>query len=224
MEKIDIKFNNPALLKLALTHRSACVDGELYSNERLEFLGDAVLEFVISEALYEKFPKEAEGFMTKLRSALVRQNSLAEAARKLDLGKLLILGRGEAASGGAEKEYLLANTFEALIGAIYLDQGISAVKRLTTKLILPNIESIIAKKAYIDDKTLLQEYVQAEMKTTPKYKAISSKGPDHERVFTVVSIISDKKYMIGEGRTKQLAEEDAARKTLDHLKSFGFSS
>ena len=221
---MEIKFNNPELLKLALTHRSACTDPGACSNERLEFLGDAVLEFVISEALYAEYPDEAEGFMTKLRAALVCQKSLAKAAKELDLGKLLILGRGEAASGGQEKDYLLANTFEALIGAIYLDQGIPAVQALVKKLLLPSLPSIISAKAYIDNKTLLQEYVQAKIKTTPKYTTVSAKGPDHAREFSVMATISGKKYMIGEGHTKQLAEEEAARKTLEHLKAFGFLS
>jgi len=221
---MEIKFNNPELLKLALTHRSACTNPGTCSNERLEFLGDAVLEFVISEALYQEYPDEAEGFMTKLRAALVRQNSLAKAAKEIDLGNLLILGKGEAASGGQEKDYLLANTFEALIGAVYLDQGIEAVQTLVKKLLLPNLPSIISEKAYIDNKTLLQEYVQAEIKTTPKYSTVSTKGPDHAREFSVVAVIKGMKYMVGQGRTKQLAEEASARNTLEHLKTFGFLS
>lgn len=219
----DIKFNNPDLLKLALTHRSATKDKQsLESNERLEFLGDAVLEYVVSEILYKKFPDKDEGILTKLRSALVRETSIAKAAKALRLGDLMILGRGESRSGGSRKDYLLANTFEALLGAIYLDQGIPAIKQIVEALLIPMLTDILARKTYIDDKSKLQEYVQAKLKTTPKYTTISTKGPDHGRHFTVVSVIQGKRYIVGEGRTKQLAEEDSARKSLKHIKTFGF--
>lgn len=225
ISKIELNFKDPGLLKLALTHRSAVGNRKgQQSNERLEFLGDAVLEYVVSEALYRQFPDEAEGLLTKLRSAIVRETALAKAAKAINLGPMLILGRGEAKSGGGDKDYLLANTFEALIGALYLDQEIPPIKELVDTLLLPMLPGILARKAYIDDKSKLQEYVQAKLKTTPKYLTLSTHGPDHGRLFSVVAIIAGKRYILGEGRTKQLAEEDSARKTLKHLKTVGFIS
>lgn len=222
-KKLGLKFKSIKTLQLALTHRSALENRKIkQSNERLEFLGDTVLEFVVSKYLFKNFPKFSEGRLTKLRSALVCEKTLNEAARELDLGRYMILGKGEEASGGREKPYLLANAFEALIGAIYLDQGFKTAQHIIHKVVISELDDIIKQKREVDPKTMLQEYVQAIKKVTPKYKTISALGPEHCKKFVVVVTIGNKRYMVGSGKTKQEAEQKAAEKTLKFLKKFGF--
>lgn len=223
-KKLKVRFRDPTILSLALTHRSALETKKVrQSNERLEFLGDTVLELIVSRYLYEKFPSYSEGRLTKLRSALVCQETLNEVARELNLGSYLILGKGEDLAGGREKPHILANAVEALIGAIYLDKGLTAARRIIHKKIISKLPSIIKQKREVDPKTMLQEYVQSIKKVTPKYKTILTKGPEHKKKFVVVATIDNIKYMVGEGKTKQEAEQNAAKKTLKFLKKFGFA-
>ena len=223
-EKTGIELKNPELLKRSLTHRSAKGKKLKHkdSNERLEFLGDAVLEYIVSDVLYTKFPSEDEGFLTKLRAALVCEKNLSKVGKKLGIGEFLKMGRGEEASGGREKGYILANTVEALIGATYIDQGIEATKSFVERTVLAELKDILERKLYLDAKTTLQEYVQAKEKITPKYQTLRSEGPEHKRTFTVTVTIRGKKFKGGKGKTKQEAQEIAARKTLKYLKKFGF--
>ncbi len=216
-KKVGLKFKNKDLLEKSLTHRSFLNEHdnqELRSNERLEFLGDAVLELVVSEHLFEKYPERPEGELTSFRAAVVRTSNLAKISRKLGLGEFLLMSKGEEMTGGREKEYLLANTLEAIIGALYLDQGYEPVKIFLEKHLIPQISTIIKYRLDIDAKTKLQEKTQSVFKETPTYKVIKEKGPDHEKVFTVVVKINGKVYGEGEGITKQKAEDTAAREAL----------
>lgn len=235
MKKIDatqfrkttgIEIKNDALLERAMTHRSSLGDRKDIdrSNERLEFLGDAVLEYLVSKFLFKKYENKEEGYLTKLRAALVKKETLAKVARKLSLGNFLIMGRGEEASGGRDKDYILANTVEAVIGAIYMDEGLSKADLFVSSKILPELDMIVKKKLYTDAKTKLQEYAQARKRTTPRYKTLKSIGPEHNKKFTVAVVIGGQRYKSGTGRTKQKAQEKAAKITLAHLKKFGFSS
>lgn len=223
-KQTGIHFKNPELFHRAMSHRSALGMKGLAnkSNERLEYLGDAVLEFVVSKEIFDRFKKEEEGFLTKLRSALVCERNLSKVGKNLHLGDYIVMGRGEARSGGRKKSYLIANTVEALIGAVYLDQGLEIVSKFIKTYVISTIDEILKKKLYIDDKTALQEFVQAKKKTTPRYKTIKTIGPEHHRKFVVAVTILGKKYETGEGKTKQIAQEIAAKKTLARLQQVGF--
>jgi ribonuclease-3 len=223
--KTGIEIKNTQWYIQSLTHRSALTKKGPYhvSNETLEFLGDAVLEFVVSKHLFDRFHVEREGFMTKLRSSLVCEKTLAKVAKELTLGDFLIMGKGEAASGGRQKDYLLANALEALIGALFLDQGLEACETFVTNNVLKEIQEILDKELYLDAKTKLQEYVQAQIKATPRYTTLKTEGPEHAKEFTVAVTIKTQKYLSGKGKTKQEAQEQAASSTLEHLKKFGFS-
>jgi ribonuclease-3 len=225
LEKVlGITIKDYNIFKTALTHRSALENKEVkQSNERVEFLGDTVLEFVVSKYLYKNFPDASEGKLTKLRSALVCEKTLSEVANEIRLGEFLILGKGEEASGGRKKPYILANAVEAVIGALYLDQGLPTARRFIQKNIISKLPEIIKKKRVVDPKTELQEYVQSLRKTTPRYETISSTGPDHNKKFIVTVKIENRRYLVGEGKTKQEAEENAAKKTLKFIKKFGFA-
>jgi len=214
---ISYDFKNKDLLKEALTHRSYLNENpkwHLPHNERLEFLGDAVLELATTEALFEKFPKEPEGRLTTLRAALVNYVMLAALAKKVGLDKFLLMSRGEAKDTGRAREVILANAMEALIGAIYLDGGYSAASDFIRKVILPEISEVLDKELYRDPKSLLQEKTQASEKVTPAYKLLSEKGPDHKKIFTVGVYIGEKEVARGEGLSKQDAEVEAARRAL----------
>lgn len=221
-KEIGLKFKDEELLKRSLTHRSFLNEHdneELKSNERLEFLGDAVLELVVSEFLFNEYPDRAEGELTSFRAAVVRTDSLAKISKKLGLGEYLLMSKGEEMTGGREKEYLLANTFEAVIGGLYIDQGYEPVKEFLTKHLVPQIATIVKYRLDIDAKTKLQEKTQNVFKKTPVYKVIKEKGPDHDKVFTVVVKINGKVYGEGEGITKQKAEDAAASKALRKLEN-----
>ncbi len=210
-------FDNKDLLVTALTHRSALNENtstSSESNERLEYLGDAVLELATTKFLFFKYPKEPEGNLTAFRSALVKTTTLAEAAKKLQLGKQLMMSKGEEAGGGRENEGLLANTFEAVIGALYLDQGFDKVEKFLEKHLFPEFEYIFKHKLYKDAKSLLQELVQAQGFETPSYEVIKEEGPDHDKTFTVEVLIDNKTVASGQGRSKQTAQQDAAEKAL----------
>ncbi len=212
-----LKFKNKDLLKRSLTHRSFLNEGDtegLKHNERLEFLGDAVLELVISEHLFKEYADRPEGELTSFRAAVVRADSLAKASKKLGVGEFLLMSKGEEMTGGREKDYLLANAFEAIVGALYLDQGYDAVKDFLHKHLVSQIATIVKYRLDIDSKTKLQEKTQNIFKTTPNYKVIQEKGPDHEKTFTVKVSINRKIYGEGTGNTKQKAEEAAATQAL----------
>jgi len=218
--KIGLKFKDKELLKRSLTHRSFLnenKDEELKNNERLEFLGDAVLELIISEYLFNTYPERAEGDLTSFRAAVVKTDSLAKISKQLGIGEFLLMSKGEEMTGGREKDYLLANTFEAIIGALYLDQGYEPVKEFLIKHLVPQISTIVKYRLDIDSKTKLQETTQTKFKTTPVYKVIKEKGPDHDKVFTVAVMIKGKIYGEGEGITKQKAEDAAASQALRKL-------
>jgi len=218
-KELGIKFNDISLLKTALTHRSYLNEHrqEKENNERLEFLGDAVLELIVSNHLYKEYPKRAEGELTSFRSAIVRTESLANASRELGYGKYLRMAKGEEESGGGNKDYLLANTFEAVLGAIYVDQGYKKCEDLVKRILIKKIPEIVENRSDIDSKTKIQEIAQAEYKVTPTYDVIEENGPDHNREFLVAVKLDDKIIGKGMGSSKQKAEEEAATKGLEYI-------
>ena len=216
-EKIGVNFKDKNLLRQAFTHRSYLNENPslgLEQNERLEFLGDAVLELAITEYLYEKYPKKTEGEMTALRAALVNAVTLSEAANNLNIDDLMLLSKGEAKSLGKARQYILANAFEALIGAIYLNGGYEETFDFLEKNLFGKIEEVIEKKLWIDAKSLFQEKAQELESVTPAYKVLAESGPDHEKVFTMGVFLGDELIAEGKGASKQEAEQDAARKAL----------
>lgn len=221
-EKLGINFKNRDLLKKALIHRSYLNEVKekgLESNERLEFLGDAVLELWTTEKLFHHFPKLPEGTLTNIRAALVCTESLAQIARKLSLGKYLYLSRGEDKNGGRENPSLLADTFEAITGAIHLDQGWKTVAEFLDRHLLKKLLKLGKMGDIKDAKTKLQEIVQAEKKITPHYRLIKEEGPDHNKVFTVAVYFGPKKIALGRGSSKREAEEVAAKRALTLIKN-----
>lgn len=219
-QKIGITFKDKDLLGLAFIHRSFLNENPRVqeSNERLEFLGDAVLEFVVSEHLFKKFSKEDEGHLTALRAKLVNTISLSETAKELEIGSLLCLSKGEEKSGGRENPSLLANTVEAIIGAIFIDQGIEAAQEFIDKFILKKIPEIV-KISLKDPKSLLQEFVQANGHSTPFYRVVKEEGPDHAKQFTVEVVVDGKAYAQGTGPSKQIAAQKAAEEAIKSWKS-----
>lgn len=218
-----VSFNDKNLLKQAFTHRSFVNENKtnekkipgLSHNERLEFLGDAVLELVVTEYLYSKYPNATEGDLTSYRSALVNAVTLSGVARSLDVNEYLLLSKGEAKDEGRARLYILANTIEAIIGAIFLDQGYDVVKDFIEKNTFHLIEKIIEEKTWLDSKSYFQEMAQEHTGITPSYKMTKEEGPDHDKNFTV-GVYLEKEYVVsGEGRSKQEAEQDAARKALE---------
>lgn len=215
------KIKNQALFEQAFTHRSYLNEAkkELESNERLEFLGDSILSFVVSEHLYKNFPDFDEGILTNLRSLLVNTKSIAQAAKTLDFGQYLKLSRGEEESKGRENESLLANSFEAFIGALYLDQGIEQAREFIGGMLFAQIIDIVANKAFKDPKSLLQEFVQARKQNSPVYKVLHEEGPPHAKTFTIGAFVNSSQIGEGVGRSKQEAEEQAAQKALVFLQT-----
>lgn len=206
----------------AFTHRSAVNERTKYNihNERLEFLGDAILETITTEFLYYKFSEKAEGEMTNLRAALVCGEHLAEIARKLGLGEYLIMSHGEAKSGGAEKAYLLANVVESMIGAIYVNYGIKKSREFITEYILCDLEGIMETASHIDAKSSFQEISQGELGITPHYDVLSEVGKDHEKEFEVAAFLGEKMVGKGMGKSKKEAQSSAAKDALEHQKSW----
>lgn len=222
---LKVRFKNPDLLENAFVHRSylnETSDFPFPSNERLEFLGDAVLEQIVSDFLYHRFPSLSEGELTALRAALVKTESLANESRRLNLGKELLLSRGEELGGGRDNPYLLANTFEAVIGAIYLDQGIETAKEFIHREILYKAGESL-RSGIKDPKSHFQEIAQARFNTTPHYRVIKEWGPAHEHRFLTAVYLKTKKIGEGEGRSKKEAEENAARQALEILTPRGVS-
>lgn len=214
-EILGVSFSNEDLLIRALVHRSSLNDDEVErSNERLEYLGDAVIELSISQLLFEKYPEFEEGKLTSLRSALVKTDSLAKEALKLQLGNFIYMSTGEETTGGRERPYILANTMEAVIGAMYLDQGFKVTHSFIEKYIFYKIEEIVKNRLDVDAKSLLQEITQEKVRVTPVYEIVSEKGPDHKKLFTMAVKINDFILATGEGNSKQTAERAAARKAV----------
>ena len=217
-KNIDFTFQKKSLLAQALTHRSFLNEAKIKgvkSNERLEFLGDAILAFWVSHQVYQRFPDFPEGKLTFVRTYLVRTETLTGLAKKLQLGKFLLMSKGEEMGGGRENPVLLANTFEALVGAIFLDQGIETISRFLERHFRPLLESVTSAEVLKDNKSLLQELVQAKGHPSPVYRLISAVGPDHQRVFTMGVYLEDKLLAEGTSKSKQEAEEDAAKKALE---------
>ena len=221
MEKLEktlgVKFKKEDLLTEALTHRSYLNEEpkwHLPHNERLEYLGDAVLELIVSEELFEKFPKQPEGQLTVLRAALVNYQILAKVAETIKLQDFILMSRGERKDTGRAREVILANAIEAVIGAIYLDQGLEKTRTFVKKYVMENLDEVLKTKSYKDAKSELQEMVQEKLRVTPTYRVLEESGPAHKRIFTMGVYFGDKMIASGEGQSKQDAEIEAARNAL----------
>jgi ribonuclease-3 len=214
-----IVLQNPSLLQRALTHRSYLNEHPeaLEDNERLEFLGDAALDFVTATWLYNRFPEMDEGGLTRLRSSLVRTEQLAEFARSMGLGDGLLLGRGEETSGGRDRSALLCDAFEAVVGAIYLDSGLDTVFSFMEPFLSAAAELVLEDESLLDPRSQLQIWAQAEMGETPRYETIDSFGPDHEREFLVEVRVGEELFGKGRGRSKQEAAQKAAANLISLL-------
>jgi ribonuclease-3 len=210
---IKIKFKNGAVLEQALIHRSYLNENKtvkLQSNERYEFLGDAILELWVSDQLFHLFPDYNEGNLTNLRALVVCTQNLAKIASSFNLGQFLSLSKGEEANGGRNNQSILANTFEALIGSIYLDKGLKPTYKFLDKFVNPSLLAISQQKIFKDPKSLFQEIAQAEKGITPHYQTIEESGPDHQKIFKVAVLLGDHTIASGSGNSKQKAEEAAA--------------
>ncbi|NDJ59665.1 MAG: ribonuclease III [Chloroflexi bacterium] len=220
-----LNFKDLKLLQQALTHRSFVNENtgdDLVDNERLEFLGDAVLDFLTGDMLYRREPPMPEGDLTRLRAALVRTESLATLAHECQVGEALRMGRGEDNSGGRERPNNLCGAFEAVIGALYLDQGLQAVRDFVMPMLETRLEQVIAEALDKDARSLLQEHSQAEYNLTPAYRTVEATGPDHEKEFTIEVLIGEQVVGRGVGRSKQAASQAAARAGLKRLRSGKF--
>lgn len=218
--KIGMVFNNKSLLKQSLTHRSYLNENrDIRSghNERLEFLGDAVLELIITHFLYEKYPEKTEGDLTSIRSALVNAQTCAKIASEIGINDFLLLSRGESKDTGRARQYILANALEAIIGAIYLDKGYESAKNFISRFVFPLTDRIVEEELWVDAKSKFQEKVQDNDGVTPAYKTLKEMGPDHDKKFIVGVFVSNKLVAEGEGDSKQEAEQMAARKALKEL-------
>jgi len=216
-KKIGFFFHNENLLSEALTHRSYLNENpswRLPHNERLEFLGDAVLELVVTEFLYEKYPHDDEGKLTSIRAALVNYVALAKAAMEIDMGNYVLMSKGEARDTGKAREVILANAFEALLGALYLDGGYRIAADFIRTHVLSAVDDVVANHLYRDAKSSFQEYAQEHFKITPTYVVLKEEGPDHRKVFTVGVFVGARKVADGQGYSKQEAEVEAAKNGL----------
>jgi ribonuclease-3 len=216
-KKLGTKFKSEDLLIEALTHRSYLNEfprWRLPHNERLEYLGDAVLELLVSEELFEKFPKQPEGQLTVLRAALVNYQILARVAEKVGLQDFILMSRGERKDTGRAREVILANAIEAVIGAIYLDQGLEKIRTFVKKYVMSNLDEVMKTKSYRDAKSELQEIVQEKLKVTPTYSVLGEVGPAHKRTFTMGVYFGGKLMAQGDGPSKQEAELEAAKAAL----------
>lgn len=214
---IGISFRSKDLLEQALVHRSYLNENphfHLSHNERLEFLGDAVLELVVTQALYEKFPEKPEGELTSLRAALVNSKMLSAVSEAVGLNEYLLLSRGEAKDTGRARQFILANTLEALIGAMYLDQGYALACEFITRTLMPRLDEVLTDKLYKDPKSLFQEEAQERVGITPSYEVMAEWGPDHDKHFTVGVYLDREIVAQGEGPSKQVAQEQAAKNGL----------
>jgi len=214
---IGFSFTDQMHLLTAITHRSFLNenrDAKQDHNERLEFLGDAVLELVVTDFLFNKYPEKPEGELTAVRAALVNTVSLSEASTKLGVNDYLLMSKGEAKDTGRARQYILANVFEALIGALYMDKGYDTAKAFISAHLFPKTENIVEKRLWQDPKSRFQELAQEYENVTPSYATLAQVGPDHDRVFTVGVFLKDVKIAEGNGRAKQEAEQDAAEAAL----------
>lgn len=219
---LGLDFHDKSLLQRALTHRSYLNESPDYpyeDNERLEFLGDAVLDFVVGEYLYERFPDQDEGTLTSLRAALVCTQSLSQFADQMDLGDHLLLGRGEAEGSGRRRPAVLCGAFEALVGALYLDHDMERVRAFVIPVFEPALENILQNNLDKDPKSVLQELSQAYLGYTPRYQTVSTRGPDHDKRFTVAVMINGVTYGKGEGRSKQASAQAAAAEAIEQLEA-----
>jgi ribonuclease-3 len=217
-KRTEVAFRDKSLLTQAFVHRSYINENKasgLSHNERLEFLGDAVLELVITHFLYQKYRDKTEGDLTAYRSSLVNAQTCSDIATKLEMNKYLLLSKGESKDTGRARQYILANTLEAFIGAIYLDQGYDVAKNFIEKEFTPLIDGIISAKSFIDSKSLFQEKAQEFDGVTPSYKTMKESGPDHEKKFTVGVYVGKELIAVGDGDSKQDAEQNAALKALN---------
>jgi ribonuclease-3 len=213
--------HKPQRLRQALTHKSYLNESKekgIEDNERLEFLGDAVLDLIISEVLVERFPNAPEGDLSKMKARVVSEATLARVAREIDLGQFLLLGKGEERTQGREKSSLLADAMEAVIAAVYLDLGFPAAREVILKAFTLPMEELTGPEVIVDYKTDLQEFCQREFETLPVYRVVQESGPDHQKVFEVEIQILDALYGIGSGKSKKEAEQKAAQITLERLK------
>lgn len=216
-KRLNLSFNNFDLLVEALTHRSYINEHRAYAgrhNERLEFLGDAVLELATTDFLFKKFPGKTEGDLTSYRAALVNTVSLASSAQALGINDFLLLSKGESRDTGRARDIILADTFEAIIGAVYLDQGFIAAEEFIAKNLYNKIDDVIAKRSYQDAKSRFQEIAQEKRGVTPSYETLSEEGPDHAKLFTVGIFIGKEEIARGEGQSKQEAEQSSAEAGL----------
>jgi len=219
-EILCVTFNNSSLLEQAVVHSSYVNENPVFAsshNERLEFLGDAILGFVVAEKLYQDFPDLSEGEMTKLRSALVRRDTLARVARAVRLGDFLYLGKGEEASGGWGKTANLAGALEAVIAATFLDQGAAITRNLVLRLLGEELAKVVSQGVGVDYKSQLQELMQSRRQLTPTYRLVEEEGPDHDKSFIVEVMAGDMVLGKGAGKSKKLAETEAARSALERL-------
>jgi ribonuclease-3 len=220
-KKLGICFRRESLLEQAFVHSSYCNENPdlgYPSNERLEFLGDAVLNFVVTEKLYKEFPEASEGELTDIRASLVCRDTLAELASSLELGDWLLLGRGEELSGGRAKASNLANAMEALIGALYLDQGIGKARRFILRELKRDLEEVKTGKTVLNYKALVQEFIQGEGRPTPVYRLVEAVGPDHSKRFTAEILVDEEALGRGMGGSKKIAESQAARAAWEKLR------
>jgi ribonuclease-3 len=220
--KLGLKFSRREFLSTALAHRSylnEAAQDNLNSNERLEFLGDAILSFVVSEWLYREFPHHPEGNLTDLRSNMVKSEALAKIAQRLGVGDYLFLGKGEDEAGGRKNPLLLANTLEAIIGAIFLDQGLKPTENFIHRHFNSLLTGLRKQVKLKDDKSLLQEYLQAHQGQTPVYQTLKEEGPDHDKTFTVGVFSQNQVLASAIGKSKQQAQEEAAKLALEKIRS-----
>jgi ribonuclease-3 len=209
-------FQDQALLEEALTHRSFC-DERYFSYERLEFLGDSVLGLIISQFLYENFPQKTEGDLTKIKASLVSEITLTQVAQYISLGEYILISKEEEKAGGREKPSIISDAYEALVGAIFLDGGLSPARRMIEKHILSRFSQIVQNETFRNYKGELLEYLQAQGKRLPRYELLEEEGPDHEKKFTIAVFVKGKEWGRGSGTTKKEAEQNAARIALEKL-------
>lgn len=222
--RLGVAFNDYSLLTRALTHRSYLNENPnaaLEDNERLEFLGDAVLDFLVGSYLYHRFPEKDEGELTILRAALVRSETLADFARRLELGRYLRLGFGEEESGGRDRTATLCAAFEAVIGALYLDGGLAPTQALIERHVRPALDRIRAADLHKDARSEFQVWAQGRFNITPQYRVVSSDGPDHAKTFTVQALLGEEVWGEGRGRSKQAAAQAAAAVALARAEEVG---
>lgn len=217
--KLQVTFNDPKVIEQAFVHRSYLNENKGFaeSNERLEFLGDAILSFVVAFYLFKRFPQATEGELTNYRASLVSRKFLGNVGNELELGDYLYLAKGEEEAGGRNNLTVLSNTYEAFIGAFYLDQGIQNTTELIDKQVLGAIDDIISNKLYKDNKSELQEKAQSQFRKPPIYKVLNEEGPEHAKIFTVGVSVNGTVLGTGQGKSKQQAEQEAAKEALKKL-------